>query len=160
LSKKFKFTAEAVEALPFADAITRKCVFHDTEQPGLQLTVGRLTKTYYFWKRIEFGHGGARRAKIMLGRSDEIAPEEARRRSRTLQSKSKTAPFAKPDAQVHISDELLTTAEAAALTKMSISWLEHARCGRGIGPPFRRRGRAIRYLRSELLTWWDAGVAQ
>lgn len=50
-------------------------------------------------------------------------------------------------------DELLTTREAAALTKVSAAWYEKARWQRH-GPPFRKHGRIVRYLKSELLAWW------
>jgi predicted DNA-binding transcriptional regulator AlpA len=59
-------------------------------------------------------------------------------------------------ALVDPNEEILTTAEAAKLTKMSMSWFEKRRFeGRG-GPPFRRRGRSIRYLKSELIAWFAA----
>lgn len=60
-----------------------------------------------------------------------------------------------PEPLVQPAEEILTTREAAALTKMSMSWYENARW-RNEGPPFRRRGRAIRYVKSELLAWWIA----
>ena len=50
-------------------------------------------------------------------------------------------------------DELLTTAEAAALTKLSKVWF-HRKRAEGKGPPFRKRGRIVRYLKSELLAWF------
>ena len=50
-------------------------------------------------------------------------------------------------------DELLTTREAAALTKMSVAWYERQRW-QGTGPAYRKIGRSVRYLRSELLVWW------
>lgn len=53
-------------------------------------------------------------------------------------------------------DEFLTTAEAAELTKMSQAWYERKRWERD-GPPYIKRGRTVRYLRSELLAWWLAG---
>lgn len=52
-------------------------------------------------------------------------------------------------------DEFLTTQEAAKLTKMSVAWYEKKRW-EGQGPPYRKRGRAVRYLKSELLAWWGA----
>jgi len=59
-------------------------------------------------------------------------------------------------APVDPNEEILTTAEAAKLTKMSISWFEKKRfVGRG-GPPFRRMGRNVRYLKSELMDWVTA----
>jgi len=54
---------------------------------------------------------------------------------------------------MHPDDELLTTAEAARITKMSIAWYERERW-LGSGPPYHRRGRSVRYLKSELLAWW------
>ncbi|TBR39618.1 MULTISPECIES: helix-turn-helix transcriptional regulator [Dyella] len=59
------------------------------------------------------------------------------------------APQLPPVAQ----DELLTTKDAVALTKMSKAWFEKQRWI-GQGPPYRKRGRAVRYLRSELLAWF------
>ena len=69
---------------------------------------------------------------------------------KTRNANRKTLPPVDPN------EEILTTAEAAKLTKMSMSWFEKKRFeGRG-GPPFRRRGRSIRYLKSELLAWFAA----
>jgi predicted DNA-binding transcriptional regulator AlpA len=48
---------------------------------------------------------------------------------------------------------LLTTREAAELTKLSIAWFEHARWARK-GPPFIRTGRVVRYVQDELLQWF------
>lgn len=56
-------------------------------------------------------------------------------------------------APVDPDEELLTTEEAARLTKMSPAWFERMRW-EGQGPPFYRAGRAVRYMRSELLGWW------
>ncbi|WP_162313710.1 helix-turn-helix domain-containing protein [Pseudoxanthomonas yeongjuensis] len=56
-------------------------------------------------------------------------------------------------------DEFLTTREAAALTKMSAAWYEKARWQKR-GPPFLRKGRAVRYLRSELMNWWTENPDQ
>jgi len=61
---------------------------------------------------------------------------------------------AQPTGGVDPNEELLTTEEAAALTKMSVKWFERKRYERQGGPPFRRQGRTIRYLKSELMTWW------
>jgi predicted DNA-binding transcriptional regulator AlpA len=55
--------------------------------------------------------------------------------------------------RVELHEELLTTTEAAALTKMSKSWFEKQRWSRS-GPPFRKRGKAVRYLKSELIRWF------
>jgi predicted DNA-binding transcriptional regulator AlpA len=47
---------------------------------------------------------------------------------------------------------LLTPKEAAALLKVSISWLAKARM-RGDGPPFIKIGRCIRYSQAALQQW-------
>ncbi|WP_225217995.1 helix-turn-helix domain-containing protein [Luteimonas colneyensis] len=52
--------------------------------------------------------------------------------------------------------ELLTTREAAALTKMSMAWFERHRWER-TGPSYIRRGRSVRYVKAELLEWWAEG---
>ena len=52
-------------------------------------------------------------------------------------------------------DELLTTKEAAALTKMSVAWFERARWD-GSGPPYLKPGRSVRYVKRELLEWLSA----
>ena len=54
---------------------------------------------------------------------------------------------------VQVVEEVLTTRDAAALTKMSKSWFEKQRFV-GIGPPYRKRGRSVRYIKSELLAWF------
>jgi hypothetical protein len=52
--------------------------------------------------------------------------------------------------------ELLTTKEAALLTKMSMAWYERKRW-EGLGPPYYRKGRSVRYVKHELLSWWLTG---
>jgi hypothetical protein len=47
---------------------------------------------------------------------------------------------------------LLTPKDAAALLKVSLSWLAKARM-RGDGPPFIKIGRAIRYAEAALVQW-------
>ena len=49
-------------------------------------------------------------------------------------------------------DGLLEPKEAAALLKVSLSWLAKARM-RGEGPPFVRLGRSIRYSNVTLYRW-------
>jgi len=49
-------------------------------------------------------------------------------------------------------DSLLTEAQGADYLKLSIRTLQAWRM-RGVGPPFVRAGRAIRYRRHDLLTW-------
>jgi predicted DNA-binding transcriptional regulator AlpA len=47
---------------------------------------------------------------------------------------------------------VLTSKEAGAHLKVSLSWLAKARM-RGDGPPYIRIGRSIRYSESALLQW-------
>ena len=47
---------------------------------------------------------------------------------------------------------LFTRKEAAALLKVSLSWLDKARM-RGDGPPYIRIGRSIRYAEAALIQW-------
>lgn len=54
-------------------------------------------------------------------------------------------------------DAFLTTREAARLVKLSVKWFERRRYEGFGGPPFHRRGRAVRYLRSELIAWFQEG---
>jgi predicted DNA-binding transcriptional regulator AlpA len=49
-------------------------------------------------------------------------------------------------------DKLLTEIQAADLLRMSSRTLQSWR-GKGVGPPFIRAGRAIRYRRSDVLSW-------
>lgn len=49
-------------------------------------------------------------------------------------------------------DKLLTEIQAADLLRMSSRTLQAWR-GQGAGPPFIRAGRAIRYRRSDLMSW-------
>lgn len=50
---------------------------------------------------------------------------------------------------------LLTTAEAAELLRVSTSFLMKARL-RGDGPRYRKVGRAVRYLESDVVDWLKA----
>jgi hypothetical protein len=50
------------------------------------------------------------------------------------------------------SDKLLTEIQAADLLRMSSRTLQAWR-GQGVGPPFIRAGRAIRYRRSDVMSW-------
>ena len=51
-------------------------------------------------------------------------------------------------------DELITTRQAAELTNVSVAWYERMRLGTS-GPPYIKRNRLVRYVRSELLAWWN-----
>ena len=50
------------------------------------------------------------------------------------------------------SDEFLTTEEAAKRLKRSAKTLEYWRMA-GLGPPFYRQQRGVRYLLSEIMAW-------
>ena len=52
-----------------------------------------------------------------------------------------------------MTDELLTTDEAAALVKLSEKWFRQARWT-GSGPPYMKIGRAVRYEKAVLLDWF------
>jgi DNA-binding transcriptional MerR regulator len=56
-------------------------------------------------------------------------------------------------------EQHLTTAEAAEILRVAPYTLCHWRC-EGIGPPFRRFGRAIRYTRADLQRWSDERQAR
>ena len=58
-------------------------------------------------------------------------------------------PVAKPPTAIAT---LLTPNEAAAVLKVSLSWLAKARM-RGDGPPYIRVGRSIRYGEAALIQW-------
>jgi len=160
LSQKFRFTTPAINDIPLAKSDSHRLEYRDTQQPGLVLRVGKQTKTYYLYTRIERVDGSLKEAKIRLGRTDRITLQEVRQMVRTkLGGEDVAGSDALPPglaAAVRFDEELLTTAEAAALTKMSVAWFERKRWERVGGPPYRRRGRSIRYLKSELLAWWIA----
>jgi hypothetical protein len=50
----------------------------------------------------------------------------------------------------------LTTGETAAHTKLSESLLEKARCN-GSGPPYSKKGKSVRYLKSDVDAWMADG---
>jgi hypothetical protein len=54
-------------------------------------------------------------------------------------------------------DEILTPPEAARFLKVSLSWLAKARLS-GTGPVYRKAGRSVRYLRSDLERYLAASV--
>jgi predicted DNA-binding transcriptional regulator AlpA len=58
-------------------------------------------------------------------------------------------PAAKPPTAI---TTLMTPNEAAAVLKVSLSWLAKARM-RGDGPPYIRVGRSIRYSEAALIQW-------
>ena len=54
-------------------------------------------------------------------------------------------------------DSLLTEAKAAKFLAVSVRTLQAWRT-KGIGPPFVRLGRAVRYMRQALLDWLNANT--
>jgi predicted DNA-binding transcriptional regulator AlpA len=62
---------------------------------------------------------------------------------------SPKTPSSKPPATI---TTLMTPNEAAAVLKVSLSWLAKARM-RGDGPPYIRVGRSIRYGEAALIQW-------
>lgn len=55
-------------------------------------------------------------------------------------------------------ESLLMTSEAAEIVRLSQAHLEKMRIY-GTGPRFVRLGRAIRYRRTDLLTWIEGGLS-
>jgi excisionase family DNA binding protein len=60
--------------------------------------------------------------------------------------------------QTSLSDDLLSIAQAAVAIGVSIDTLRRW-AAKGSGPPHLRVGRAIKYRRSDLLTWLDQQAA-
>lgn len=56
-----------------------------------------------------------------------------------------------------VTDEILMPPEAARFLKVSLSWLAKARLY-GTGPIYRKVGRSVRYLRSDLERFLAAAV--
>jgi predicted DNA-binding transcriptional regulator AlpA len=63
----------------------------------------------------------------------------------------------KHPSQITSADELLTPPEASRSLKVSLSWLAKARLY-GTGPVYRKVGRSVRYLRSDLERYLAARV--
>ena len=61
-------------------------------------------------------------------------------------------PHRGPAARLNLQDTLLTPTEAAKFLNLSTSWLAKARMD-GIGPPYTKLGRAVRYTSLALLQW-------
>jgi predicted DNA-binding transcriptional regulator AlpA len=57
------------------------------------------------------------------------------------------------DGNCAATERLLKPPEAAQFLRLSVSWLAKSRMQPGIGPPFIRIGRAIRYSETALLQW-------
>ena len=58
-----------------------------------------------------------------------------------------------------LTEDLLTSKEAALYLRMSVSWLAKARM-RGDGPPYMMFGRSIRYGEGGLVRWMRSCVRQ
>jgi predicted DNA-binding transcriptional regulator AlpA len=54
--------------------------------------------------------------------------------------------------KTNTTDPLLHSADVAKFLKVSLSWLAKARM-RGVGPPFIKIGRSIRYSEAALIQW-------
>lgn len=166
MSNKFKFTKLLLDELPLTVGSNERKEYRDTELPGLVLRVSSHSKTYYVYHRKPHAHGATREIKTRLGSHAALSLSAARRLGmeylglepcldRRLYRVDLNVRSA-PKAEILPDEELLTTEQAAAIMKVSISFLERGRQS-GDGPLFLRRGRTIRYLRSDLLAWWNEG---
>ncbi len=156
MSRKLRFTTSWVETLPFLREEEQRLEFRDTEVSGLVLRVGKTSKSYYLFKRqVVLGRSVER--KIKLGCVPQLSLQGARRlaaKQRGAESgRRRPRGSLEPTCAVRLDEEMLTTQEAAALTRMSCAWFERKRW-EGQGPPFYRAGRAVRYMKGELLEWW------
>lgn len=154
METKHRFTQDWVEGLPFAGAELPRQEFRDADCPGLVLRVGLATKTYYLFRRTA-AEGRRGEQKIKLGDAAAITPQRARAlaKSDLRRFRRERGSLVAPD-PVRLDDEMLTTKEAAALTRLSCAWFERKRW-EGAGPPYYRTGRSIRYMKRELLAWWQ-----
>lgn len=152
MERKFVFTADWVTSLECQG----RCEFRDAQTPGLVLRVGPKSKMFYLYRRIRL-RGRSLERKVRLGKAGDLSLAAARRLALKLSAEASPKKGrgaidlrAEP---VRLDEEMLTTAEAAQLTRMSRAWFERKRW-EGEGPPYYRAGRAVRYMRSELLAWW------
>lgn len=146
-------TRGGVEALPHPSR--GRVEYRDTVVSKLILRVGGTSKVYYVYVRAKKGRP---EEKIRLGTSDDLSPGEARIRARVVLASKEPAepPHQSTTPLLHPDDEFLTTKEAAALMRMSPAWFEKCRW-QGIGPPYLKCGRSVRYVRRQLLEWWSLG---
>lgn len=56
-------------------------------------------------------------------------------------------------------DAVLTEAEAAPMIGKSVAWMQRARWA-GNGPPYRKIGRHVRYVRHEMIEYRDSHTAR
>jgi predicted DNA-binding transcriptional regulator AlpA len=157
MSQKIKFTSSWVDALPFATDEHPRLEFRDSETQGLVLRVGKGSKTYFLVKRMRV-RGRSVERKVKLGLTSQLTPQGARRAvAKYSQLEAVTARkrgAINTSEAIRLDEEMLTTEEAAELTRMSCAWFERKRWEGQGGPPFYRAGRAVRYMKSELLEWW------
>ena len=149
------FTDQVISGLPYATDSSRSVEHRDSVLPGLVLRVGKRSKTFYLIERVS-----GRLIKHKLGRFPGMRIERARTLAETrmkCEVRTRTRSLTRPLVAVEkFPDvEMLTTEEAAILTKMSMAWYEKKRW-EGLGPPYYRKGRAVRYVKQELLNWWLA----
>jgi hypothetical protein len=166
VSNKFKFTRLLLDELPFTVGSNERKEYRDTELHGLVLRVSNRSKTYYVYHRSPRVEGATREIKTRLGSQTALSLWAARRLamkyldldSSPCRGVHRVDPNVRssPKAEIFPDEELLTTEQAMAIMKVSMSWLERGRRS-GDGPPFLRRGRSVRYLRSDLLAWWNEG---
>jgi len=149
------FTDTLVRDLPYATDSSKRVERRDSVLPGLVLRVGRHTKNFYL---VTTRSG--RLTKRKLGQFPGVGVERARALAETCLKRdvrsgvgARTRPITSVENFPNF--ELLTTEEAARLTKMSMAWFERKRW-EGLGPPYYRRGRSVRYVKHELLRWWLA----
>lgn len=152
MERRIAFTAEWIASVVQQE----RSEFRDTQTPGLVLRVGPTSKVFYLYRRVRI-RGRSQERKTRLGKAEDLSLAAAKRLALKLSNESspkkRRGAVDQDCAPITLDDEMLTTAEAARLTKMSRAWFERKRW-EGEGPPYYRAGRAVRYIRSELLTWW------
>lgn len=144
-----------MDDLPYAADSSERIEYRDLVLPGLALRIGKRSKTFYLIRMSASGF-----MKRRMGRFPGMGVERARALAETwLRNDVRTRTRAHTQQLATTPDsanaELLTTQEAADLTKMSTAWYERKRW-EGLGPPYYRRGRTVRYVKHELLAWWLA----
>lgn len=149
------FTDRVVSELLFATDSSKRVEHRDSALPGLVLRIGRRSKTFYLIGTV---HG--RHIKCKIGQFPGMGVERARVLAETRMRCDVRTNTRSHTSMVHAVEnfadvEMLTTKEAALLTKMSMAWYERKRW-EGLGPPYYRKGRSVRYVKHELLSWWLA----
>jgi len=147
------FTDALIRDLPYATDSSKRVERRDSVLSGLALRVGKRTKNFYLVTTTT-----GRLTKRKLGQFPGMGVERARALAETyLKSEVRSGVGARTRPLTNVESfpdlELLTTEEAAGLTKMSVAWFERKRW-EGLGPPYYRRGRTVRYVKRELLSWW------